>query len=246
MDQGKVYEPTTHDFRFPDSIVYRSENLKSVGIVAVGVAFVMCGAVAQAQQPAKMPRIGWLGVRPAASDTGRKSFLREFAKIGYVEGKNIAIEYRSADDKLDRLPFLAEELVRLKVDVIIAATTPAAVAAKSATVRFRLFFMAALILSHLGWLTAWRDLGGTSQVSPQLRWCWSVNDWNCLKKPFPSSPVLRRCGIHKIQALRNSGKRVNCRHENWVCNFIRSRQAAPTSSRAGSKKRRRPVVALSP
>ena len=104
-----------------------------MGIVAVGVAFVMCGAVAQAQQPAKIPRIGWLGVRPAASDTGRKSFLREFAKIGYVEGKNIAIEYRSADDKLDRLPFLAEELVRLKVDVIIAATTPAAVAAKSAS-----------------------------------------------------------------------------------------------------------------
>jgi putative ABC transport system substrate-binding protein len=54
-------------------------------------------------------------------------------KIGYVEGKNIAIEYRSADDKLDRLPAQAEELVRLKVDVILASTTPAAVAAKNAT-----------------------------------------------------------------------------------------------------------------
>jgi putative ABC transport system substrate-binding protein len=88
---------------------------------------------AEAQQQSKIHKIGWLGVRPTASDTGRESFLREFAKIGYVEGKNIAIEYRSADDKLDRLPALAENLVRLKVDVILASTTPAAVAAKNAT-----------------------------------------------------------------------------------------------------------------
>ena len=56
--------------------------------------------------------------------------LRE---LGYVEGKNIAIEYRSADNKLDRLPALADELVRLKVDVILTPSPPAALAAKNAT-----------------------------------------------------------------------------------------------------------------
>jgi putative ABC transport system substrate-binding protein len=92
----------------------------------------MCAVVAQAQQ-SKIPKIGWLGVRPTASDPGLEEFGREFRKLGYVAGKNIVFEYRSADDKLDRLPTLADELVRLKVDVLFASTTPAAVAAKNAT-----------------------------------------------------------------------------------------------------------------
>ena len=87
---------------------------------------------ADAQQ-AKIPRIGWLGVRPAASDPARDLFGREFRALGYVEGKNIIFEYRSADDKLYRLPALADELVRLKVDVLLASLTPAAAAAKNAT-----------------------------------------------------------------------------------------------------------------
>jgi putative tryptophan/tyrosine transport system substrate-binding protein len=87
----------------------------------------------EAQQQSKIPKIGWLGVRPAASDPGAEEFGRELRALGYVEGKNIVFEYRSADDKLDRLPALAEELVRLKVDVLLASTTPAAVAAKNAT-----------------------------------------------------------------------------------------------------------------
>ena len=62
----------------------------------------------EAQQPSKIPKIGWLGVRPAASDPGAEEFGRELRALGYVEGKNIVFEYRSADDKLDRLPALAE------------------------------------------------------------------------------------------------------------------------------------------
>ena len=92
----------------------------------------LCFAV-EAQQQAKIPKIGWLGVRPAASDTGRQSFGREFRALGYAEGKNIVFEYRSADDQIERLPALADELVRLKVDVLLASLTPAAVAAKNAT-----------------------------------------------------------------------------------------------------------------
>ena len=87
----------------------------------------------EAQQQSKIPKIGWLGVRPAESDPGPEEFGRELRALGYVEGKNIVFEYRSADDKLDRLAALAEELVRLKVDVLLASTTPAALAAKNAT-----------------------------------------------------------------------------------------------------------------
>src|SRR5687768_6201413 len=65
--------------------------------------FALCPCV-EAQQQAKVPRIGWLGVRPAASGTVLESFRRELRALGYVEGKNIVAEYRSADDKLDRLP----------------------------------------------------------------------------------------------------------------------------------------------
>ena len=78
---------------------------------------------AEAQQQAKIPKIGWLGARPASvPGAGHEVFRRELRELGYVEGKNIAFEYRYADNKLDRLPALADELVRLKVDVIVTAS----------------------------------------------------------------------------------------------------------------------------
>jgi ABC-type uncharacterized transport system substrate-binding protein len=85
--------------------------------------------LAEAQQPAKVPKIGWLGTRSVArsnvSTPGRELFQREFRKLGYIEGKNIAIEYRSAENKLDRLPALADELVHLNVDVLVTSSTAA-------------------------------------------------------------------------------------------------------------------------
>jgi putative tryptophan/tyrosine transport system substrate-binding protein len=104
------------------------QNLKWVGIVAIGVTFAMCGAVAEAQQ-AKVPKIGLLSLR----GSGYELFQRELRKLGYIEGKNIVIEFRSADNKLDRLPALADELVRLKVDVLFTRSTTDALAAKNAT-----------------------------------------------------------------------------------------------------------------
>ena len=94
-----------------------------------------------AQQQAKLPKIGWLAVRPASAAFAIESFQREFSKLGYVDGKNIVFEYRYAEGKLDRLPALADELVRLKVDVIIAPNTPAAVAAKNATKTIPIVFI---------------------------------------------------------------------------------------------------------
>jgi len=110
------------------------QNLKWVGIVAIGVTFAMCGAVAEAQQPEKVPRIGFLS---ASSTSAQNALLEAFRQalrdLGYVVGQNVALEIRAAEGNYDRLPDLAAELVRLKVDVIFAASAPAIKAAKQAT-----------------------------------------------------------------------------------------------------------------
>ena len=89
---------------------------------------------AEAQQPTKIPRIGYLlGVSLSASSTRTEAFRQGLRDFGYVEGNNIIIEWRSAEGKFDRLPALAAELVRLKVDVIVTAGPIPTRAAKEVT-----------------------------------------------------------------------------------------------------------------
>jgi putative ABC transport system substrate-binding protein len=84
-------------------------------------------------QPTRVYRVGALLVGNADADTFRKELGEELRKAGYVEGQNLVLEIRSAEEELDRLPKLAAELVNLKVDVIVAVYTPCALAAKQAT-----------------------------------------------------------------------------------------------------------------
>ncbi len=85
-------------------------------------------------QPARVARIGFLGyVSPSATPHLVEAFRRGLRDLGYVEGQNVAIEFRWAEGRLERLPDLAAELVRLKVDVIVAQGTPGPLAAKQAT-----------------------------------------------------------------------------------------------------------------
>ena len=98
------------------------------------VFFALCISVEA--QPAKVAKIGWLFLRPETADgtIGGTDITRQALRdLGYRENKNVTFEYRRADNKLDRLPGLADELVRLKVDVIVAASANAAQAAKNAT-----------------------------------------------------------------------------------------------------------------
>jgi putative ABC transport system substrate-binding protein len=91
-------------------------------------------AGSSAQHAEKIPRIGYLGsVSPAANAARIEAFREGLRELGYVEAKNIFIEYRSAEGKLDRLPGLAAELVRLKVEIIVTGGPPASRAAKEAT-----------------------------------------------------------------------------------------------------------------
>jgi ABC-type uncharacterized transport system substrate-binding protein len=107
---------------------------KKITVVALSaMLFALCGSV-DAQQTGKVFRIGLLDPSTASGSAVLwKAFRQELSKLGWIEGKNIAIEYRFADQKIDRLPDLAADLLRLKVDVILTGGARATRSAKEAT-----------------------------------------------------------------------------------------------------------------
>ena len=120
----------------------QSDNLKSkiqsrkwAGLFTIVVALTVCGARADAQQAGKIFRIGFLDNSIASGMAGLlEAFRQEMRKLGWIEGKNITFEYRFAENKgAERLKELAADLVRLKVDLIVAIAGVSVLAAKSAT-----------------------------------------------------------------------------------------------------------------
>jgi putative ABC transport system substrate-binding protein len=109
--------------------------MKQLFSILLVVAVVVVAAIAEAQQPKKVSRIGYLSSFDPASDSdGTEAIRLALRELGYVEGQNIATEYRYAEGKLDRLPELAAELVRLKVDIIVVVGGGVVIrAAKNAT-----------------------------------------------------------------------------------------------------------------
>jgi ABC-type uncharacterized transport system substrate-binding protein len=106
---------------------------KVIGLALSTLLFTLSFPV-KAQQPTKVPRIGFLDNSTASGNAVLvKAFLQELSKLGWIEGKNITIEYRFAEQKPERLPELAADLVRLKVDVIVGTSSTSALAAKSTT-----------------------------------------------------------------------------------------------------------------
>lgn len=105
----------------------------AVPSILAAVVLVAVAVIAEAQQPKKVPRIGFLSVTSSGQDPRLEAFRQGLREMGYVEGKNFTLEYRSAEGKFDRLPALAAELIRLNVDVIVTQGTPAAAAAKNTT-----------------------------------------------------------------------------------------------------------------
>ena len=107
--------------------------IKTTILLLVGLALASVN-LADAQQPGKVRRIGILSAQSSSVASSRvEAFRKGLIELGYTEGKNITIEHRYADGRLERLPDLAAEIIRLKVDVILALGTPAALAAKQAT-----------------------------------------------------------------------------------------------------------------
>jgi putative ABC transport system substrate-binding protein len=108
---------------------------KKITVLTFGVVlFALCSS-AEAQQPKKVSRVGYLAGPSRSSMSARtEAFRQGLRELGYIEGKNIVMEYRYAEGKLDRVPALATELVHLKVDVIVTAAATPTRAAKGATV----------------------------------------------------------------------------------------------------------------
>ena len=139
------------------------------------IALVALGAVplaAEAQQAAKVPRIGFLAGSLAGGPHLPEAFRQGLRALGYVEGRNVVIEYRDAEGKLERLPALAAELVALKVDVILAPSTVAALAAKQATRTLPIVFAAAGDPVGSGLVTSLArpsgNVTGSSILAPEL------------------------------------------------------------------------------
>ncbi len=108
---------------------------KKILLSAVATFILASFHLAQAQQAKKVPRIGYLSGRgdPSTPDPLVEAFRQGLRDLGYIEGKNILVEYRYAEGKLDRIPSLVAELVQLKVDVLVSSTLPAIRAAKQTT-----------------------------------------------------------------------------------------------------------------
>ena len=110
--------------------------------ILFGLALAVVGPLARAQQPKKIPHLGYLAAVSASADAPRlEAFRRGLRDLGYVEGQSILIDYRHESQDLQRLSGLADELVRLDIDVLVAVTTNAAQAASKATKTVPIVFM---------------------------------------------------------------------------------------------------------
>src|SRR5881628_3692155 len=117
--------------------------MKKSGVLSIlfVVVLLAVAVIAEAQQPKKVPRIGYLACAFPSSVPARVAAFRQgLRELGYVEGKNIVVEYRYAEGKADRERELAAELARLKVDVIVTGGPTSTRAAKEATVTIPIVF----------------------------------------------------------------------------------------------------------
>ena len=138
-------------------------------ILPVAILFVPLAA--EAQRPTNVPRIGFLSPGDPKSAFGLTEAFREgLREHGYLEGSNIAIEYRWAEGRFDRLPDLAAELIRLKVDIVVAVVTQASLAAKKSTTTIPIVMVATGDPVGAGLVTSigrpGGNITGTSSVTP--------------------------------------------------------------------------------
>ena len=148
------------------------ENMKKIITVFTLCAtlFELCLSV-QAQQTKKVPRVGFLTLRPSPFDQD-EAFKQGMRDLGWVEGQNFTLEWRGAAGRIEQLADLAAELVRMKVDVIVASATPSVQAAKNATSTIPIVMSAAADPVGLGLVASLSRPGGNvtglSLQSPEL------------------------------------------------------------------------------
>ena len=174
------------------------------------ICFTICAMLfalsysASAQQPKKIPRIGYLSAFDPAREFTRAEAIRlALRELGHIEGQNIAIEYRYGEGKRDRLPELAAELVRLKVDVIVVAGGRRLIlAAMNATKTIPIVMMSAGIDPvEAGYVESLAHPGGNVTGITNLSGELGGKRLECSKKPFPKLPVSRFSTIRHLRAM---------------------------------------------
>ena len=177
--------------------------MKKAGVSSIlfVVILLAVAVIAEAQQPKKVPRIGYLTLN--ASPRGPEAFLQGLHELGYIEGKTIVIEPRHAADRAERLPDLAAELVRLNVDVIVAGASQSALAAQQATKTIPVVFHGVGDPVGQGLVASLARPGGNitglASLSPEV----GGKRLDCSKKQFPARSALPLCGIRLIPATHS-------------------------------------------
>ena len=141
--------------------------------ILVAVVLLALGVMAEAQQPKKVPLIAWLTSSPLSGNANRiEAFRQGLRELGYVERENIIIEYRSGEGNRDRVPALAVELVRLKVDIIVTAGASTTRSAKAATATVPIVMAQDIDPVGSGFVTSLARPGGNitglSTIGPEL------------------------------------------------------------------------------
>ena len=179
-----------------------------MGFVACAMFFALC-SFASAQQQGKVVRIGEIVFRSRPDfGAGRTAFRQQLRELGYVEGKNVAFESRSAEGKLDRYRTLADELVRLRVDVLFASSADEALTFKNATTAIPIVFHVSTDPVADGLVDSLARPGGNITGVTTITTVLAGKRLELLKEIIPSSRASRCCGIHEAKALSNGGKKT--------------------------------------
>jgi ABC transporter substrate binding protein len=185
---------------------------------------------AAAQQPGKVYRIGILNAGTGVSPELRSALPEALRGLGWVEGKNVVFERRYAENRLDLLPELAAELVRLNVDVIAAGGTLAPIAAKRATATIPIVMTAAGDPLGSGLVASLARPGGNITGLSLMAADLGGSTWNCSMNFFHGPHAWPFSGMPPIRIPRMSSKRRRARPERWGSRFDPWRCKAPVSS----------------
>src|SRR6266550_158499 len=178
--------------------------MKKAGVLSILFMVVLLGiaVIIEAQQPKKVPRIGYLtAVSLSAFAARTEAFRQGLHELGYIEGKNILIEYRYADGKTDRVPALAGELVRIKVDIIVTGGAPATLSAKDATRTIPIVMASDADPVGSGVVASLARPGGNITGFSTLATDISGNDWSFSRRSFLGDPMWPFLGRQPIRGM---------------------------------------------